>query len=100
MKIWQVLHEHSDESSVSFSVTPCATKEKAQQVMKDEIDRVLSEGHFQTARHYMDGKGDMEECEFAWENENEDSFAIWDIFEGDDTQYYDKIRIKEMEVLS
>lgn len=94
-KIYLVIRESKDDGPTTFNVVPCATKETAKKVMQEEINKILSEGHFSTARKYMDGNGDMEECSFMWENENEDCFYIEDLYDN----YLEDIRIDEKEVL-
>lgn len=45
-KIYIVQQESNVDGEILFNVVPCATLEKAKEVMKEEINTLLNESHF------------------------------------------------------
>ena len=84
-KIWLVTQESNVDGQILFNVVPCASKKKAQAVMKEEINTLLSEGHFKDVFSWEDG--------FTFE-ETKTSWYISDEFD----DYYEHINIEEKEI--
>lgn len=93
-KVWLVKQESCVDGERLFNVELCASKETAKKVMALKVERLLNEGHFSTARPYMEGKADMDDCDFEWENDVEGQFHISDHWH----DYYEDIEIEEKEI--
>ena len=94
-KVWLVKQESCVDGVMIFNVVPCASEERAKEVMAKEVETLLNEGHFSTARPYIDGEvEDMDDCDFVWENENEYGFYINDLCD----DYHELIVVEEKEI--
>ena len=85
MKIWIVNLESNVDGEVMFEAIPCASKEAARRVLKEEKEYVLEESH-----HWSKYADDFDE-----RIDTEDHFYINDPFDS----YYEDYTIEEKEVV-
>lgn len=85
MKIWLVKQESCVDGEMLFNVVPCASEKKAKEVMKEEINTILSNGHFKDVFTWEDG--------FTFE-ESKDTWYLNDEFD----DYYELISIEKKEI--
>ena len=96
-KIWLVIQESMVDGALLFNITPCACKETAMQVMRDEKQIILKESQkYKDALPYFEGKISEEEMDdFCYEiDESEDGFYIRNLCD----DYYENIRIEEQNI--
>ena len=96
-KIWLVTQESMVDGALMFNVTPCACKETAMQVMRDEEQTILNESpKYKDALPYFEGKISEEEMDdFCYEiDESEYGFYIRNLCD----DYYENIRIEEKNI--
>ena len=94
-KIYLVCANYNQDGEQEFVSEPHETLDGAKKAAKEWWEDSITSGHFEDAKTFIDGDGDMDECDYAWEiDEKLPFYFINDLYD----DYWVEISIRESEL--